>query len=211
MIKKILNYTLATLSIIAFIFGETIIYFLANINSNRTTFEIIFMPLMAIGKFSLPLFIIGLFVLNVKNGSYVVGILFLVIGSTVMISGFDSYETWRILLEENADDQRFQGNFSKQLPHHTFSIIEGILILSAGMYFTIQYLRKRKWTRMKTRCKIIIIVGFIIIGFVIWSSDDTVCRSPISGNIIHDGELTFLTCIPEPLWYDWLKVMINEN
>ena len=147
MSKKIVNYTLVTLSIIAFFFGETLIYFSKNLNPDQTTFETMFMPLMAIGKLSLPFFIIGLFVLNVKNGSYVVGILFLIIGSTVIISGFDSYETWKILLEENAEDHRFQNNFSGQMSLHMSSIIEGILILSAGMYFTSYYLWKRKLTR----------------------------------------------------------------
>jgi len=80
MSKKIVNYTLVTLSIIAFFFGETLIYFSKNLNPDQTTFETMFMPLMAIGKLSLPFFIIGLFVLNVKNGSYVVGILFLIMG-----------------------------------------------------------------------------------------------------------------------------------
>lgn len=166
MIKKIVNYTLVTLSIISFFFGETLIYFSKSINQSQATFETIFMPLMAIGKLSLPFFIIGLFVLNVKNRSYVVGILFLVIGSTVMILGFNSYETWRILLEEHVEDSSFQNNFSGQLSLHMFSMIEGVLILSAGMYFTRHYftrhyLRKRKFN-MKTKTRRIILITILV-------------------------------------------------
>lgn len=140
---KIVNYTLVTLSIIVFFFGELLIHFSKNMDIDRTTFETVFMPLMAISKLSLPFFIIGLFALNVKNGSYVVGMLFLVIGMSVVISGYASYETWFILLEENAKDPRFQNNFSKQLDYHRFSMLEGALILGSGIYlFVRKYLKQ---------------------------------------------------------------------
>ena len=144
MIKKISNCLLVILSLTALFFGEIFIRFGNYLDIDRVTSETIFMPIFALSKISLPFFILGLLFMNLTKGSLVVGIIFLVIGSTVMISGFDRYETWNKLLEENAEDQRFQNNFSKQLPFQTFSIIEGILILSAGMYFTIRYLRKRK-------------------------------------------------------------------
>jgi len=131
--NKIINYTLVFLSIIVFFFGEILIHFSKNMDIDRTTFETIFMPLMAISKLSLPFFIIGLFALNVKNGSYVVGILFLVIGMIVIISGYVNHETWYELLDENANDPKFQNNFSKQLDYHRFTILEGALILSSGI------------------------------------------------------------------------------
>jgi len=143
--NKIINYTLVFLSIIVFFFGEILIHFSKNMDIDRTTFETIFMPLMAISKLSLPFFIIGLFALNVKNGSYVVGILFLVIGMTVIISGYVNHETWQELLDENANDPKFQNNFSKQLDYHRFTILEGALILSSGIYLFIRkYLKGEK-------------------------------------------------------------------
>lgn len=58
---------------------------------------------------------------------------------------------------------------------------------------------------MKTRYKILIIVGIIIIGFIIWSLVDTTCK-PCSGIPGPDGNIICVSmCIPEPRWYDWFR------
>ena len=128
--KKILNYLLGISSLTLLFFGEILIHFTKIIDIDRVPFETIYMPVMALSKISLPFLLIGLFITNLRKGSVIVGIVFLVIGSFIMISGIDNYETWNALLKENSEDPRFQNNFSGQLYYHIFEIIEGILLLS---------------------------------------------------------------------------------
>jgi hypothetical protein len=68
----------------------------------------------------------------------VLGIIFVVIGITIISSGYINYETWFELLEENINDQTFQNNFSVQLDFHKITMVEGILVLGSGAYFFYQ-------------------------------------------------------------------------
>ncbi len=144
MLRKIINYVIVSLSLVALFFGDIAIPLLRDFNIDRITFETVLMPLGALGTSSLPFFVIILFFLNLKRRSLLLGIVFLVIGSVVTASGYAAYETWQSLLEENSEDPKFQNNFSKQLPFHKFTVIQGGLILSAGIYFIVRYLWKHK-------------------------------------------------------------------
>ena len=57
---------------------------------------------------------------------------------------------------------------------------------------------------MKTR-PLIIIVTVVIVGFVMWSVSDTVCKPCIIPSNAPDNFACSSACTPEPKWYSWFR------
>ncbi len=57
---------------------------------------------------------------------------------------------------------------------------------------------------MKTRY-IVLIVMMILVGFIIWSVADTVCKPCIKPPDAPENYYCILICTPEPRWYGWFR------
>lgn len=125
MIKKILNYFFTILTFIMY-FG-IVNLFIPQMSNIHTQWDYeFFMPFFAISLMFLPLPILGLFLLNVKKGSLVIGIIFLVIGLTLLISDYNHYNLIQLMDNES-------NNYSEQLGLVTFEILKDVLIVVGGI------------------------------------------------------------------------------
>lgn len=101
--------------------------FIPQISNIRTQWDYeFFMPFFAISLMFLPLPILGLFLLNLKKGSFVIGIIFLVIGITLLISDYNHYNLIQLMDNES-------NNYSEQLRLLTFEILKDVLIVVGGI------------------------------------------------------------------------------
>ena len=101
------------------------------------------------GYGSLALIVIA-FVLNVKKGSHIVGMIMIPIGGYGIFFGYNSLRIWSAELAKNANDPNFMTNFSGQDDFAVSVIITGSVLLVMGLFSIIRRLNRFKKIERKS-------------------------------------------------------------
>ena len=141
-LKDIAYFTSIVLSVLGFVISEFGTYITRYIELDKVTFETIFMPLMALGKFTFPFLICFLIISKIKKGSLFIGILCLVVGIVSVGMDFESFQTWKYFMYENIDDEPYLEHKSNHTQFFLTFVILDIGIICAGTYLIIRYCKK---------------------------------------------------------------------
>ncbi|MGI0041150.1 MAG: hypothetical protein ACRD94_04200 [Nitrosopumilaceae archaeon] len=107
-------------------------------------------PMILLAGYGSLAIIVIIFVLNVKKGSHIVGLIMIPMGGYAIFFGYNSLRIWSAELATNANDPDFMSNFSGQDDFAVSVIITGSVLLGMGLFSIIRRLNRIKKIERKT-------------------------------------------------------------